>query len=271
MCPTQNKGRVQIRRHLLHFTNYRRKQPGEEAKKGCKTRQSNNRPGERHSKVGMYFLEEQSIYVNQRMDLRRTRIPSSDQNWDLEEPLDQFVILKKEFIVDSIVSMHMISKVDLTPEQGTITVSKKPNNSYGLLDDTHDRAGDRVRKRFGHVRYCPTQQRLSSRMISWKIFGVHEYSYEWRQSQSPKIDERWQQYDLQIGQFRLNCRTILQRHLLRSLDPPKEQEKNTTYSSTFRRIQIVKSAGARKLREHLAEKMPNTRMATYRALQNPVI
>ena len=61
---------------------------------------------------------------------------------------------------------------------------------------------------------------------------------------------------------------ILRRHLLRSLYPPSEKKENTSHSRIFRRVQIVKSAGARKLREFLAETIQKTRVATYRARQN---
>ena len=64
---------------------------------------------------------------------------------------------------------------------------------------------------------------------------------------------------------------ILQGHLLRSHYPPTEKEEHTIYSRIFRRIHIVNSAGARKLRELIAEGIQKTRVVTCRARENLVI
>ena len=66
---------------------------------------------------------------------QRTRIPFSQQNWDLEQPLDQVLIPKRErgFAVVSGASMHMMSKVDLAlAEQESITVSNKPTTAIAV-------------------------------------------------------------------------------------------------------------------------------------------
>ena len=103
-----------------------------------------------------------------------TKVLLSDQNLDLVQPLDQVSRDRDmKFIVGSGASMHMVSKVDLSPEeqeeQETITVSNKPANSHDdSWDDRYERAGDRLREGSAHVRYCPISQGFSSRSISWK-------------------------------------------------------------------------------------------------------
>ena len=64
---------------------------------------------------------------------------------------------------------------------------------------------------------------------------------------------------------------ILQRHFLRNVHPPTAKERNTIFSRIFRRIQIVKSASARTLRELLAERIVKIKMATMHARQNLVM
>ena len=57
----------------------------------------------------------------------------SDKILDLMQPVNQVSILKRqsETIVDSGGSMHVMSKVDLTPEEEeTITVFKESHNSW---------------------------------------------------------------------------------------------------------------------------------------------
>ena len=65
-----------------------------------------------------------------------------DPNLNLEQPLDQVLMPKKEkeFVVYSAASMHIMSKVDFTHEdQETITVSNKPTTvitAYGTIRTT---------------------------------------------------------------------------------------------------------------------------------------
>ena len=74
-----------------------------------------------------------------------------------------------EDTVDSSASMHLMSKVDLTlEEQETITVSNKTTTVTTAVGTIRTTSGDRLRDGSGHVRYCPTSQRFSSRMKSWK-------------------------------------------------------------------------------------------------------
>ena len=53
--------------------------------------------------------------------------------------------------------------------------------------------------------------------------------------------------------------------------PPTENEEHTIYSRIFRRIQIVKSAGTRKLRDLFAERILQIKTAIYHARQNSVL
>ena len=104
---------------------------------------------------------------------------TTDHNLDLEQRLDQEVILKRQLIVDSGASMHMMSK-DLTPEeQDTSTVSNKPTTAIA--------ANGIVRTKDLDMLVTVQLLKGSPGVLSLgKLCEDNGSPYVWKQGQAPK-------------------------------------------------------------------------------------
>ena len=139
---------------------------------------------------------------------KRTRIRFSDKHLDLEQPLDQIWMFKREFVVDSSASVYTVSKVDLTrEEQHIITMSRNP--------PTVIRAGGTIRtteQTTVHVKdldMFDTVQlpKESPTVLSFgKLYEEHWW-FPCGSTTITNVFEEWQHYSLQAGQIRANCRT----------------------------------------------------------------
>ena len=100
----------------------------------------------------------------------------------MEKHLLQPSILTRErkFIVDSGASMHMMSKMVLSPENvETVRVSRLPTTviTANVSIDTTEK-GPSLRERFGHIRHGPITSRHSRSAKSGKLCEEGGYSYE---------------------------------------------------------------------------------------------
>ena len=109
----------------------------------------------------------------------------------MEKHLLQPSILTRErkFIVDSGASMHMMSKMVLSPENvETVRVSRLPTTviTANVSIDTTEK-GPSLRERFGHIRHGPITSRHSRSAKSGKLCEEGGYSYEWKEDQNPSL------------------------------------------------------------------------------------
>ena len=101
-------------------------------------------------------MENEAIFFSPKLECKAA--PTSTVNRD-----------EREFIVDSGASMHMMSKMELTPEEmETIRVSRLPTTVITAIGSINTTEMASLRARFGHVRHCPTPRRHSSSVTSGK-------------------------------------------------------------------------------------------------------